>query len=72
VVAVAHEAVNRGVISALCGRVGDGELPQPTGCWNQLVSAGGVWSAPVVGAVPGDGRVPVVIGRSVAGDPGCD
>lgn len=69
VAAVAHEAVNRAVISALCGWVGDGELPQPTGCWNQLVSAGGVWSAPVVGAVPGDGRVPLGAGRLLPGGP---
>ena len=60
VVAVAHDAVNRAILAALCPGVGNGPLPQPTGCWNQLVPAGEVWSAPVVGAVPGDGRRPGV------------
>jgi len=68
VVAVAHDAVNRAVLAGLCGLDAAG-IAQPTGCWNRLVSAGGIWSAPIIGALPGDGNVPLADGRPATGDP---
>lgn len=59
VMAVAHDAVNRAVIAHLVPAAGAREqIPQPTGCWNLLRLDAGRWSAPVVGARPGDGSRP--------------
>jgi glucosyl-3-phosphoglycerate phosphatase len=57
VAVVAHDAVNRALIRALCSawRGPACELPQPTGCWNRLVFDGGDAICRVVGAVAGDG-----------------
>lgn len=57
---VAHDAVNRAVISALVpGAAGEPDaIPQCTGCWNLLVHRSGAWDLPVLNAVPGDGRMP--------------
>jgi hypothetical protein len=33
-------------------------IPQRTGCWKQLELTAAGWRAPVVDAVPGDGRRP--------------
>lgn len=60
VLAVAHDAVNRAALAGLAGVTGSPD--QPTGCWNELVREagdGGSWMARVVGAVPGDGRLPL-------------
>lgn len=59
VMAVAHDAVNRALLAHLVPGLGDpGSIPQRTGCWNLLRRDSGGWSAPVVDAVPGDGRHP--------------
>jgi broad specificity phosphatase PhoE len=51
--AVAHDAVNRAVLSRLVPALGPPEtIPQRTGCWNRMVLSGSSWSAPVVGALP--------------------
>ena len=51
--AVAHDAVNRILIGALCSTTDAEPLPQPTGCWNLLTSReGDQWRAPVIGATP--------------------
>jgi broad specificity phosphatase PhoE len=56
---VAHDAVNRLLLAELVPGLGPSEqLPQPTGCWNLLKRVALGWEAPVVGAVPGDGRTP--------------
>ena len=53
VVVVAHDAVNRVVLSQLVPSLAQSaELPQATGCWNRLERRGESWSAPVVGALP--------------------
>jgi probable phosphoglycerate mutase len=58
-VVVAHDAVNRHVLAALVPALGAPErIPQRTGCWNRLEAGPDGWSAPVVDAVPGDGRRP--------------
>lgn len=59
VLVVAHDAINRAVLSCLAttGTRGD-ELPQPTGCWNRLERRGECWTAPIIGAVPGDDSRP--------------
>ncbi|CAN5247084.1 histidine phosphatase family protein [soil metagenome] len=56
IVIVAHEAVNR----ALLGRiVSQGATArQRPGCWNRLERGPDAWSAPVLDALPGDGRSP--------------
>ncbi|HZD66517.1 MAG TPA: histidine phosphatase family protein, partial [Acidimicrobiales bacterium] len=39
---VAHEAVNRAILVGLVPALGaPGDLPQPTGCWNELALKGG-------------------------------
>jgi broad specificity phosphatase PhoE len=59
VLLVAHDAINRAVLSCLAGTGTNGvDLPQPTGCWNRLERRGGSWTAPIIGAVPGDDRRP--------------
>lgn len=56
---VAHDAVNRVALAALVPELGDANaIPQRTGCWNRLERRGGLWSAPIVDAVPDDGRRP--------------
>ncbi len=52
-VVVAHDAVNRAVLSQLVPSLGGQDsIPQRTGSWNKLELAGGKWSAPVVDAHP--------------------
>lgn len=52
-VIVAHDAVNRYVLSQLVPALGPpGAIPQRTGCWNRLELHGGRWSAPFVDALP--------------------
>lgn len=59
VMAVAHDVVNRTLLAHLVFEGRDpASIPQRTGCWNLLLRQGGRWSAPVVDAVPGDGRHP--------------
>jgi broad specificity phosphatase PhoE len=59
VVVVAHDAVNRHALAALVGALGRAEdIPQRTGCWNRLERRLDGWSAPIVDAVPHDGRRP--------------
>lgn len=57
---VAHDVVNRALISRLAANVSDDpeDVPQRTGCWNRLDCRDGKWTATVIDAVPGDGRVP--------------
>lgn len=59
-VVVAHDVVNRILLSRLAANVSDDpeEIPQRTGCWNRLERREGRWLASVVDAVSGDGRVP--------------
>lgn len=59
-VVVAHEAVNRVALATLVPDLAGQRhwLPQETGCWNQLECGPTGWRAPVVGALPGDGRWP--------------
>lgn len=55
---VAHDAVNRVVLSGLVPALdAGGELPQPTGCWNRLRRSDR-WTAEVIGADATDGRAP--------------
>ena len=59
VVVVAHDAVNRHVLASLVPALGPmAAISQRTGCWNLLQRQNGRWSAPIVDAVPGDGRQP--------------
>jgi broad specificity phosphatase PhoE len=60
VAVVAHDAVNRALIRAVCSAWRDpaAPLPQPTGCWNRLVFDGRDVICQVVGAVAGDGTEP--------------
>lgn len=59
VAVVAHDAVNRAVIGVLGGgRGADGELAQPTGCWNRIVFEDGVGRVEIIGALPEDGTEP--------------
>jgi len=59
VVVVAHDAVNRYVLANLVPLLGPAEaIPQRTGCWNRLERENGGWSAPIVDALPADGRRP--------------
>lgn len=59
IVLVAHLAVNRSLLVDLVPSLGDpGALPQPTGCWSLVQRSEQGWTAPVIGAVPGDGRLP--------------
>ncbi|MHB8465132.1 MAG: histidine phosphatase family protein [Acidimicrobiales bacterium] len=52
---VAHDAVNRAVLSFLVPSVGEPDgIPQRTGCWNRLDRNSGHWSAPIVDARPDD------------------
>jgi protein CrcB len=56
---VAHEAVNRHVIANLVPSLGAvAAIQQRTGCWNRLEREDGRWSAPIVNALPADGRRP--------------
>ena len=57
VAVVAHDAVNRAVLSSLVPGVGgpDG-VAQRTGCWNRLEHNRGRWSASIVDALPDDRR----------------
>ncbi len=55
---VAHDAVNRVVLSTLVPALGSGEdIPQSTGCWNRLRRSDR-WTAEVISADPNDGRAP--------------
>lgn len=61
-IVVAHEAVNQVALAGLVPELGGDpwSIRQRTGCWNRLeVVTDGAWRAPVVDAVPGDGRRPV-------------
>jgi len=59
IVVVAHDAVNRHALAALVDTLGCAEdIPQRTGCWNRLERRPDGWSAPIVDAVPYDGRRP--------------
>jgi broad specificity phosphatase PhoE len=59
VLVVAHDAVNRHALAALVGTLGRAEnIPQRIGCWNRLERRPDGWSAPIVDAVPHDGRRP--------------
>lgn len=60
-VVVAHEAVNQVALARLVPDLPDDpwSIRQRTGCWNRLEIIDGGWRAPVVDAVPGDGRHPV-------------
>ncbi|MCA1845065.1 MAG: histidine phosphatase family protein [Actinobacteria bacterium] len=57
---VAHEAVNQALLAHLMpGRAKEPwGIPQRTACWNRLELTPDGWRAPVVDAVPGDGRLP--------------
>jgi len=58
IMVVAHDAVNRVVLSALVPALGAGrELRQPTGCWNRLRRSDR-WTTEVVGADASDGHAP--------------
>lgn len=64
VVVVAHDAVNRQVLADLVPSLGPApDITQRTGCWTELQRDGDRWSAPVVDAVPADGRRPLPRGR---------
>jgi broad specificity phosphatase PhoE len=64
VVVVAHDAVNRQVLASLVPSLGPAPgIAQRTGCWNELQCDGDRWFAPVVDAVPADGRRPRPRGR---------
>jgi uncharacterized phosphatase len=64
VVVVARDAVNRHVLASLVPSLGRAPgIPQRTACWNELQRDGDEWSAPVVDAVPADGRRPQPRGR---------
>ena len=53
VAVVAHDVVNRLVISRLVPEVGAADsIPQRTGCLNRLECLDGRWSAPIVDAIP--------------------
>lgn len=53
VVVVAHDAVNRAILTRLIPSLGDADqIPQRTGCWNRLERRSGRWSAPIVDALP--------------------
>jgi len=59
VAVVAHDAVNRVALAALVPDLGDADaIPQRTGCWNRVERRNGLWSAPIVDAVPDDDRRP--------------
>ncbi|MHB1785657.1 MAG: histidine phosphatase family protein [Acidimicrobiales bacterium] len=59
IVIVAHDVVNRLLLGPhLLAGVAPAELAQPTGCWNRMELGECGWTAPVVGALPGDGRHP--------------
>lgn len=59
VAAVAHDAVNRALLSRLDPRLGPSrDIPQRTGCWNLLKLKASGWCAVVVDAVPDDGQAP--------------
>ncbi|MGH9138006.1 MAG: histidine phosphatase family protein [Acidimicrobiales bacterium] len=56
---VAHDAVNRYALAQLVPDLCPPDsIPQDTGCWNRLERTGSVWSAPITGASPHDGRRP--------------
>lgn len=59
-VVVAHDAVNRALIHALCaaGLPSDAVIPQPTGCWNRLLWDEQGIVCEVIGAPPDDGTGP--------------
>jgi broad specificity phosphatase PhoE len=59
VAVVAHDAVNRQVLACLCPELGVADaIGQRTGCWNRLERGPSGWAAPIVNAVPDDGRRP--------------
>jgi broad specificity phosphatase PhoE len=57
-VLVAHEAVNQVALARLVPElaVDPWSIRQRTGCWNRLEITEGAWRAPVVDAIPRDGR----------------
>jgi broad specificity phosphatase PhoE len=60
VAVVAHDAVNRSLLVQLAPSSTPEPFPQPTGCWNLLCRDNGGWTAPIIGALPVDGRRPGV------------
>lgn len=59
IVIVAHDVVNRLLLGPylLAGDAPE-HPPQPPGCWNRLELGEHGWTAPVIGALPSDGRHP--------------
>ncbi len=55
---VAHDVVNRAILTQLVPDLADAELGQRVGCWNLLCRVQGRWTAPIVDAVPEDRRLP--------------
>ncbi len=55
-VVVAHDAVNRALLARVATNVTDDpeQVPQRTGCWNELDHRDGAWVARVVDAIPGE------------------
>lgn len=59
VAVVAHDAVNRHILAGLVAALGwPDAIGQRTGCWNRLERRPSGWAAPIVDAVPHDGRRP--------------
>lgn len=58
---VAHDAINRALLTSLVPELGEpDDIAQPTGCWSEVRYDGDDWGAVVVGATPGDGELPSV------------
>jgi probable phosphoglycerate mutase len=57
---VTHVRVNQIILAALVPSLGSDaeQIPQRTGCWNRVERDDAGWTAPVVDAVPQDGRQP--------------
>jgi hypothetical protein len=56
---VAHDADNRHVLAALVGALRDGDaMSERTGCWSRVERTVDRSYAPIVDAVPADGRRP--------------
>jgi len=58
---VGHDAVNRAIIRLVCEEWQDrsADLPQPTGCWNRLITGPRNVVCDVVGAIPDNGIRPL-------------
>jgi broad specificity phosphatase PhoE len=59
-VIVAHDVVNRARLARLAVNTPDDpdDIPQRTGCWNQLEHQDQKWLATVIDAIPSDGQAP--------------